>query len=342
MKFDYVIGNPPYQESISDSSSNKSLSKQLFPIFMKAAIETSAEKVAMITPSRWFAGDAQDKSFLKLREYIHDNNHMRVMYNYKNGKEVFPNAEIKGGVNYFLYDKCYEGKVKFVNVEAGYEKVEIRNLFEDDLDIIISDQINYEILKKVKDDKDFISLYTITKGRNAFGVIGKKDVVESISYTERKDDAIELRCMADEIRWTKREFITKNVDLIDKYKVYISKSAGNPNKDRKVIGIPYVGGIGSVCTDSLFPIGSFETEIEAINLAKYMKTKFLRYLVSIVKMSQNVTQIVYKFVPLQDFTSKSDIDWNLSISEIDKILYAKYNLLANEIELIESSIEGVE
>ena len=214
MKFNYIIGNPPYQEQVSEDDSNSSLSKQLFPLFIQAAIETGADKVALITPSRWFAGDAQDKSFLKLREFVQENNHIRAMYNYKEGKEVFPNTEIKGGVNYFLYDKDYEGKVRFVNVEKGVEKTEIRNLFEEGMDIIISDSINYSILSKVKDSKNFESLMSITTGRNAFGIIGKDSVVDSISKAKKFDGAIELRCKADIIRWTKREHITKGLDIV--------------------------------------------------------------------------------------------------------------------------------
>ena len=340
MKFDFVIGNPPYQETIGkDSDSNSSLSKQLFPMFIEEAIKLGSDKVMLITPSRWFAGDAQDKSFLKLREFIKSNNHIKVMYNFKNAREVFPNAEIKGGVSFFLYDKSYTGKVRFINTENGVAKEEIRNLFEEGMDIIISDSQNYGILSKVKDREDFVSFMTITTGRNAFGIIGKQDVVEAISSKDKFEGAIELRCKADEIRWTSRENVTKNIDTIDKYKVYISKSAGSPNKDFKVIGMPYVGEKASVCTDSLIPIGRFETRKEAENLAKYMKTKFLRYMVFIIKMSQNVTQIVYKFVPLQDFTDKSDIDWTVSVEEIDKQLYKKYNLSTEEIDVIEKTIK---
>ena len=340
MKFDFVIGNPPYQETIGkDTDSNSSLSKQLFPIFVEEAIKLGADKVMLITPSRWFAGDAQDKSFLKMREFIQNNNHIKVMYNYKNAREVFPNAEIKGGVSFFLFDKEYTGKVRFINSENGTVKEEIRNLFEEGMDIIISDSLNYGILSKIKERVDFIPLTTITTGRNAFGIIGKQDVVDEISTKDKFDGAIELRCKGDEIRWTSRENVTKNIDTIDKYKVYISKSAGSPNKDFKVIGMPYVGEKASVCTDSLIPIGKFETREEAENLAKYMKTKFLRYMVFIIKMSQNVTQIVYKFVPLQDFTDKSDIDWTVSVEEIDKQLYKKYNLSTEEIDVIEKTIK---
>ena len=110
-------------------------------------------------------------------------------------------------------------------------------------------------------------------------------------------------------------------------------------KDLKIIGLPYIGYPFEACTDSLIPIGKFDELIEALNLEKYIKSKFLRYLVSILKTSQNVTQIVYKFVPLQDFTTESDIDWSKSIVEIDQQLYVKYALSPAEIGFIESMIK---
>lgn len=101
-------------------------------------------------------------------------------------------------------------------------------------------------------------------------------MVDSVSKKEQLSGACELHCKSNEIRWIKAESITKNKGIFEKYKVYISKSAGNPNSDAKVVGYPYVGNPQSTCTDSLFPIGKFETLEEAENLAKYMKVKFLR------------------------------------------------------------------
>ena len=183
---------------------------------------------------------------------------------------------------------------------------------------------------------------SITTGRNAFGIIGKQSVIDDISKAEKFDGAAELRCKSNEIRWIKPDHIKKGKDIFEKYKVYISKSAGNPNTDSKVIGTPYIGKPMSACTDSLFPIGKFDTELEAINLKKYLQTQFLRYMISMVKVSQNVTQIVYRFVPMQDFTEKSDIDWSKSISEIDKQLYEKYGLSEEEIAFIEEKIKPME
>ena len=336
--FDYVIGNPPYQEQVSDADKNSSLSKQLFPIFIRESI-TIADKVMLITPSRWFTGDAQDKSFLKLREFIRNNNHVKYLCNYPNAREVFSNAEIKGGVSYFIFDDTYEGKVQFDIFQHGEVTTEIRNLFEDGLDVIISDGTTYSILSKVIYSKDFQTITEITRGRNAFGIIGKEDVLNSKSKKEHFNDAIKLYCKAGEIRWTTLSEITKGTDIVDKYKVFISKSAGSPGKDLKIIGTPYVGECGSACTDSLFPIGNFETFDEADNLRKYIQTQFLRFMVSVMKISQNVTQLVYKFVPLQDFTKNSDIDWSKPIHEIDLQLYKKYGLDEKEIEFIETHVK---
>lgn len=336
--FDYVIGNPPYQEQVSDASSNSSLSKQLFPIFIKESVNV-ADKVMLITPSRWFTGDAQDKSFLKLREFIRNNNHIKYLCNFPDAREVFPNAEIKGGVSYFIYDDCYSGKVRFDISQHGKISSETRNLFEDGLDVIISDGTTYSILSKVIYSQEFESITKITRGRNAFGIIGKEDVLNAKSRMDYFDGAIKLYCKAGEIRWTSSSEITKGRDVLDKYKVFISKSAGAPGKDLKIIGTPYIGECGSACTDSLFPIGDFCTFEEADNLRKYMQTRFLRFMVSVMKISQNVTQLVYKFVPLQDFTSSSDIDWSVSVHEIDLQLYAKYGLDEKEIEFIETHVK---
>ena len=292
VNIDVVVGNPPYHETISDAKDNDSLGKQLFPWFVMCATQIASQYTSMITPSRWFTGDAQDKSFVKLRHYMQENNHIKKIRNYKDEKEVFDGVEIKGGISYFLYEQLHNGQVEFVNVSKGVKDVQVRNLFEEGLDIIISDSVDYPLICKVKDE-DFIPLTTITTGRNAFGIIGKASVVNSVSEKEHFSGACELRCKANEIRWIKADAVKKGKDIFEKYKVYISKSAGNPNSDAKVIGYPYVGGPQSACTDSLFPIGKFNTLEEAENLAKYMKTKFLRYMVSILKTSQNVTQIIW-------------------------------------------------
>lgn len=342
MKFDAVVGNPPYQESIG-SETNDSLSSQLFPWFMKGAISLKAQYVSLITPARWFAGEAQDKSFVKLRTFIRENNHIEKIFYYKNEREVFPDVEIKGGIDYFLYNESFMSDLEFTTIINNEKRCERRPLFIEGLDVIIADSKSVIIIKKVLNHSDFTSLTTITTGRNPFGIIGKDEVVKAVSVENYSDGLCELRCKGNLIRWIEKNKIRKNIELFTKkYKVFISKSAGNPNSDFKVIGFPYVGGLNSACTDSLITIGAFDTEEAAVNCRKYVLTKFLRYLVSTLKNSQNVTQIVYGYVPLQNFTESSDIDWSKSVAEIDQQLYKKYNLSDEEIAFIESMIKPME
>lgn len=344
IKFEAIVGNPPYQEVISSNKSNKSLSKQLFPFFIKMTIMLNSTYVALITPSRWFTGDAQDGSFIKLRDFIKSNNHIKTIKNYPIASNVFPDVFIAGGVNYYLYDKNYSGKVDFSVCTDNKIVTQIRNLFEEGLDIIVNSSENYAMIQKLRDSK-FVSLTTITKGRDAFGITGKN--ANNISSVSAFENAYELRCAHEEIRYVSKDKITKNIDIADKWKIFISKGNGGAGtlgdgKPVAILGKPYIGKAKSVCTDSLIPIGAFDTKKEAINLQKYIKTKFLRYMVGILKVSQNVYQNVYQFVPLQDFTDDSDIDWSKSVAEIDQQLYEKYNLDDSEIAFIEKMIKPME
>lgn len=344
MKFDAVVGNPPYQEGIG-SEGNESLSKQLFPSFIESAIALEPTYVSMITPSRWFTADAQDKSFVKLRQFAKDNNHFAKIFNYPDNKQLFENVSI-GSMNYFLWDKGYIGNVIFTECSNSSKITAERPLFEEGLEIIISMNKMISIINKVKSEK-FTSFTTITQGRNAFGIVGKQSELDKITKDEYFEDAIEVRCAYEKICFTDRRNITKNIDLIDKWKIFTSKGNGGAGTltDEKavaILGKAYIGKPGSVCTDSLIPIGAYATEIEAFNLQKYMASKFLRFMVGILKVSQNVYQNVYQFVPVQDFTDKSDINWSKDIADIDLQLYKKYHLTDDEILCIESMIKPME
>lgn len=343
VKIEAVVGNPPYQEIIGSSSDgNESLGKQLFPTFIKLSINLTSRYSCIISPSRWFTGDAQDKSFVKLREFFRKNNKIEKIVYYKNEKDVFNDVEIKGGVNYFLYNKNLTSSLcEFTTISGNDKQTSKRELFNEGLDVIIVDDIAFPILKKVIKE-NFEPLTNITTGRNPFGIIGKESYLNKIAQNFNDGTLFELRCKADTIKWIKEESVTKNLNIFNNYKVFISKSAGNPNSDLKVIGQPYIGKPKTACTDSLFTIGNFDNLTETINLQKYIKTKFLRYLVSILKISQNVTQIVYAYVPMQNFTNSSDIDWSKTIPEIDQQLYKKYNLTEEEINFIESKIKPME
>lgn len=344
MEFDAIVGNPPYQEKISRSEGNDSLSKQIYPDFIKGTILFNTRFVSLVTPSRWFTADAQDNSFPKLREFVKNNDHFKVIYNYQNNKELFPNVNI-GSVNYFLFDREYYGNVEFIEINHGEKHAVSRPLFEEGFDIIISMNILVEFAKKIIQRKDFISLVSITKGRNAFGIVGKN--INKITQENPFDNSVKVQCAYEEIRYIDKSKILKNLNLAEHWKIFTSKGNGGAGtlgdeKQVSIIGKAYIAEPNMVCTDSLIPIGDFDNKQEAENLRKYMSTKFLRVIVGILKISQNVYQNVYQFVPLQDFTSASDIDWTQSIPDIDKQLYKKYNLSPEEIAFIESKIKAME
>ena len=336
MKFNAIIGNPPYQETLE---SGRSLAKQLFPSFIEIGIKLNPKYLSLITPARWFTADAQDNSFPKLRDFLRKNNHFSFLFTY-DGKKLFPNTELSL-VDYFLWDKDYTGDVYFVEKAGNQTNTLKRPLFENGIDIIIPQNNIVSIIQKIK-GTNFTPLNTITSGRDAFGIVGKN--FESRSKAESFENAVAVQCAYEQVRFVARDSISKGTDFLESYKVFTSKGNGGAGlltdgKPVNIIGKSYVGLPNMACTDSLIPFGKFKIITEAQNLQKYMSTKFLRFCVGILKVSQNLYQNVYSFVPLQDFTSNSDIDWSKSISEIDNQLYAKYHLTNEEIAFIEKMIK---
>ena len=336
MKFNAIVGNPPYQETLE---SGRSLAKQLFPSFIEIGIKLNPKYLSLITPARWFTADAQDNSFPKLRDFLRKNNRFSFLFTH-DGKKLFPNTELSL-VDYFLWDKDYFGDVIFIEKTDNQTNTLKRPLFENGIDIIIPQNNIVSIIQKIK-STNFTPLNTITSGRDAFGIVGKN--FESRSKAESFENAVAVQCAYEQVRFVARESISKGTDFLESYKVFTSKGNGGAGlltdgKPVNIIGKSYVGLPNMACTDSLIPFGKFKNITEAKNLQKYMSTKFLRFCVGILKVSQNLYQNVYSFVPLQDFTESSDIDWSKSISEIDQQLYTKYYLTDEEIAFIEKMIK---
>lgn len=336
VKIKAIVGNPPYQETLE---AGRSLAKQLFPDFIEIGIKLTPNYFSLITPARWFTADAQDNSFPKLRNFARENNHFSIIVTH-NGKKLFPNTELSM-VDYFLWSKDYKGDVNFSEHISDKPNSLVRPLFEDGLDIIIPQNNIISIIQKIKDD-NFTSLNSITTGRDAFGIVGKD--FEKRSKSEPFNDSVAVQCAYEQIRYISRSDVKKGIDILDCYKVFTSKGNGGAGlltdgKPVAIIGKAFIANPGMACTDSLIPFGKFGTRTEAESLQKYMSSKFLRFCVGILKVSQNLYQNVYAFVPLQDFTSESDIDWSKSVEEIDAQLYKKYHLSDDEIAFIESMIK---
>lgn len=346
MKFDAIVGNPPYQENVGDSNSNRALAKQLFPFFMMNAFDLDAEYVSMITPSRWFTGEGQDKSFPKLRQYVRENNHFQYIFNHS-GKNLFENVSV-GSINYFLYNRSYIGLVEFV--EQFNDKIQRvkRPLFEEGLEEILPMNIMANCIRKIMSVSAFSSLQSIATERNPFKVPDVQERLDAIVVSEKTNcHSIKIRCALEKIMYIAPESIRENHNLISRWKVFTSKMNGGAGtlmdgKPVSILGKAYVGEPNSVCSGALIALGSFDSEIEAKHLCTYMSTKFLRFIVGFMKSSQALYQNVYHFVPLQDFTEQSDIDWGKTIDEIDSQLYVKYNLSEDEIAFIEATIKPME
>ena len=346
VNFDVVVGNPPYQENIGGQS-NRSLSKQLYPTMIQIAVTINPRHLTMITPSRWFTGNAQDRSFVKLREFVREHNHFRKITNFLNSSDVFDGVSVPGGVNYFLYEPNYSGTVTFKEVQQKVETCVERPLFEDGLEVILPMNKMISILQKVR-TTDFVSMEEIVTGRNPFGIPANdtdlnKEMVEARDSTHE----ISILCAYEKVQYVRRELITRNSALCDHWKVFTSKMNGGAGtlldgKQVAILGRTFVMGPGSICSNTLLAVGDFDNQTEAENLNKYMNTKFFRFMLGIKKIAQVLTSNIYSFVPQQNFKNDSDIIWTKELPDIDKQLYSKYELTEEEIAFIESMIKPME
>jgi hypothetical protein len=208
MKFDVIVGNPPYQKNIG-SLNNKSLSKQLYPDFITLLINLQPDYLSLITPSRWFTADAQDSSFVRLRDFIRDNNHISTIVNYLNSSDVFEGINLSGGVNYFLYDKKYTGEVTFKEISNGNSSIVKRPLFENGLSVVLPMNNMIGVLKKVT-TKDFRSMQDITTGRNPFGIPATEPELNKVtSSVKNKNQPIVILCAYEEYKFISRGNLKK-------------------------------------------------------------------------------------------------------------------------------------
>ena len=205
MKFTAIIGNPPYQETIGGEL-NKSLSKQLYPEFIINAIQMNPEYISLITPSRWFTGNAQDRSFIKLRSFINENNHISDIFNYLDSTEVFKGVSISGGVNYFLHKRDYHGDVMFKEIFNGNTVAYKRPLFEPDLDIILPMNNMVSILRKATAN-NFKSMTDIVTGRNPFGVPATEEELNRVtSDTQESGYDTKIMCAYEIIKYIHQHY----------------------------------------------------------------------------------------------------------------------------------------
>ena len=340
MKFDFIIGNPPYNEDFNNSGDNNTFAAPIYNKFIDGAYEIG-DRVELIHPAR-FLSNAGSTPKAWNRKML-DDPHLKILYHESDARKVFANTDIKGGIVITYHDMATEyGAIEVFTQFDELNKIlqAVRNNSFISMATIVISGYSYHFTQKMYDDHpEFEGL--MSKGHKYDLKSNVFDTMPDAFSKEKLDsDYIGIIGRQSNARITlyiRREYINEVINL-DKYKVFIPRGSGR-GEYGEALALPIVGVPGEGATETFLSIGSYSSSLEADNTIKYIKTKFARSLLSILKTTQLITPGIWKFVPLQDFTPASDIDWSKSIPEIDRQLYAKYGLDAAEIEFIETHVK---
>jgi type III restriction system endonuclease len=293
MKFDVVIGNPPYQ--LSDGGNGAS-AMPIYHKFVQQAKKLNPRYMLFIIPARWYDGGRGLNGFRK--EMLTDNR-ISNLTDYPDSRDCFPGVDIAGGVCYFLWDRSYSGLCEVTSISRGNTEVAMRRL--DEFETFIRSDKAVRIIEKVL-AKNEQSLATMVSSQKPYG----------LRTFARPEEAGELT-----LRWNggegpfPREKVTSGIEWIDRWKVFTSylthDHAGQSDSEgkRRIISILEVAGPGKICTETYLSIGAFDSEMEAENLRSYVQTKFVRFLILQVTSTQHLSRSSFSFVPTQDFTGSS-------------------------------------
>ncbi|HAP33097.1 MAG TPA: hypothetical protein DCQ46_01160 [Lachnospiraceae bacterium] len=335
MKFDFCIGNPPYQEETDSDSTRK---PPVYNLFMEEAYKI-ADAVEMITPARFlFDAGYTPKAW---NEKMLNDKHFKVGYYESDSSKIFRNTEIKGGIaiSYRDVNKNY-GSIgtftKYPEVNDILKKVKAH--CEHYMDEIIHSPLAFQLTDLMK--KEHPNLLDRLR-TSAFTNLS------DIFYEKKPDDGNEYISMIGLMnnrrttRFVRRDYIKDSSGTLDRYTLLMPKASGSGTFGEQA-GPTVIAEPGLAYTQTFISIGEFENVVEAQNVQKYIKTKFLRAMLSVLKITQDCPAPKWKWVPLQDFTFNSDIDWTKSINEIDLQLYSKYGLTTREIDFIEQNVKEME
>lgn len=333
MNLNFTIGNPPYQLTTKGTSD-----EQIYPHFIDLGTQI-VRRATLITPARYLFNAG--KTPKEWNQKILNDPHFKVILYKANSTVVFPNVDIKGGVAVIYHDQKTEfGKIGLYTAHDELRSIKKRVMKTHPgafLDEIVYPQNKFDLEKLLADHpqlkKDIgsggrerrltTSIFSLTK------LFSEKPVEGGVEINGWEDGK---RC----IRYIERKYIEDHPNL-DKYKVFVPKSNGSGAigevLSTPLIGEPLIGG-----TQTFISIGAFDSRSEAEACLKYIKTKFVRTMLGILKVTQDNSKDTWRFVPLQDFTAGSDIDWSQSVADIDRQLYKKYALTPDEVAFIEEKV----
>ena len=321
MRFNAVVGNPPYMEMDGGSRASSS---PVYHLFVDTAKLLMPDYLSMIVPSRWFSGGKGLDSFRV--SMLHDKR-MEKIVDYFDATECFPEADISGGVCYFLWNKSHEDDCWIESHRAGKISSMCRPLLEKKIDSFIRFNEAIPIIRKVLAREEALFCEHISS-RKPFGL----STTVKLSAKKESSDTIEAYAYPNN-GFIERIQVTQNVEWIDKIKVCVSYAYGERGDfSYLVIGKPFIAMPGSCCTETYLVVGIFDDITTAQNMIAYMATKFFRFLVLMKKNTQHATRMVYSFVPEQNYSRR----WT------DEQLYQKYDLSTEEIEFIESMVKPLQ
>jgi site-specific DNA-methyltransferase (adenine-specific) len=330
MKFDIIIGNPPYQ--LSDGGAQASACP-IYQLFVDQAKALNPKYLCMIIPARWMASG---KGLDDFREEMLEDKHIRLLHDFSDPKECFPSNEIKGGVCYFLWNRDEEGKCHIVTHREGDKTESTRYLKEDEEDVFIRDERLIPILKKVQ-GKKLPKFSKIASPLRPYGLRG--DVFQDPSkyglppfssspiekgFAIHGLDAHHRRV----VEYAPANYPFPKKDLLSGYKLFVARNQGDGTFGEK-LSQPILAGPKDACTETFIVFGPFASKKEMVNCASYFRSKFFRCMMGIRKVDQNASKRIYDYVPLLDFSK----EWK------DQELYQMFGFTPDEISFIESSIE---
>lgn len=318
MQFDVIIGNPPYQ--LSDGGYGSSAAP-IYQLFVEKALELDPHYAVFVTPSRWMAGG---KGLDGFRAKMLSDKHLRNIVDFPKLYEGFPGVKIRGGVSYFLWDRQHSGPCSVQTMWDGQPTGPAVARPLDAYDILVRRNEAVPILEKVR-AKGESSFATLVSSGKPFGF---RTFFHGKQNSEKLTDPVKLYG-SRKVSWIERTAINVNPDWINKWKVLMTAVQGTSAAvETKFLSKPIVAEPGTACTETYLVAGHFDSEDAAVNCAKYLRTRFVRFLVSLRKATQHATRDVYFFVPVVPL----DQEWT------DAKLYQRYGLTTEEIAFIESQV----
>ena len=335
MKFNAVVGNPPYQ--IMDGGGTGSSATPIYNKFVDLAKLLNPNNVSMIIPAKWYTGG---KGLDEFRANMLNDKQLIKLFDYEDSRDCFPTVDIAGGVCYFLWNKGSDNKCVVTSILGSFRNESTRYLNEHDT--FIRNQKVLDIINKVKSQ-------TFTSFLSQTVYVSKPFGIRSFQrgFPAKPGRNISL-FGSDGITYMEEKDVPQNKEIVDKWKVIMSKASAehagqtDANGRKRIVSRLEVLPPYTICTESYLLLDIFDNEEEAQNLKKYIRTCFTRFLLASILITQNIVRDKFKFVPIQNYKNNSDIDWSQSIPDIDRQLYTKYNLSDDEIAIIEKMIKPMD